>query len=130
MAIMNVFKTTTTASSQLDASQGSENKQAVSDFLTVQSFTNFAAMTGAISAAWQALQQLVPGDSRLLWVPYLLALIWAIVSVLISLEGLRKEDGVSLDLGAVLGAVFVGVINSLVLAGAVVGTSQMTGGGS
>lgn len=51
MAIMNVFKTTTTSESPLDASTGTQEKAPVSDFLTIQSFTNFAAMTGAITAA-------------------------------------------------------------------------------
>jgi hypothetical protein len=40
---MNVFKTTTNEESPLDASTGKEAKPPVSDFLTVQSFTNFAA---------------------------------------------------------------------------------------
>ena len=123
MSVMKVFKTTTAKASQLDASQGGTDTQAVSDFLTVQSFTNFAAMTGAITAAWHALKQMAPGAAWIRYVPYALAFVWAIISVLISLEGLRKEDGGALDWGAVLGAIFVGFINSLVLAGAVVGTS-------
>lgn len=56
MAVMNVFKTTTTADSPLDASAGTEAKPAVSDFVTVQSFTNFAAMTGAITALHKCLR--------------------------------------------------------------------------
>jgi len=47
MAVMNVFKTTTTAASPLDGSNSTADKPLVSDFITVQSFTNFAAMTGA-----------------------------------------------------------------------------------
>jgi hypothetical protein len=58
MGLMNVFKTTTTAESPLDASTGTEAKPPVSDFITVQSFTNFAAMNGAITAAWHALQNM------------------------------------------------------------------------
>ena len=122
MPVMKVFKTTTAKASPLDGSQGGNDTQAVSDFLTVQSFTNFAAMTGAITAAWQTLKRLAPDASWLPYVPYGLAFIWAIISVLISLEGLKKDGG-ALDWGAVLGAIFVGFINSLVLAGAVVGTS-------
>jgi hypothetical protein len=127
MAVMNVFKTTTTAESPLDASTGTEAKPAVSDFITVQSFTNFAAMTGAITAAWHALQTLTPGAAAI-WVPYLFAFVWAIVSFLISIDGLKKSKGgkETLDPGTVIGAVFVALINSLVLAGAVVGTNIAT----
>jgi hypothetical protein len=91
MAVMNVFKTTTTAESPLDASTGTEAKPTVSDFITVQSFTNFAAMTGAITAAWHALQTLTPGAAAI-WVPYLFAFVWAIVSFLISVDGLKKTN--------------------------------------
>jgi hypothetical protein len=96
MAVMNVFMTTTTAESPLDASTGTEAKPPVSDFITVQSFTNFAAMTG---------------------------------SLLISKDGLKKtKDGrETWELGTLAGAVFVALINSLVLAGAVVGTNIATG---
>jgi hypothetical protein len=128
MAAMNVFKTTTSGESPLDASRGTEEKPTVSDFLTVQSFANFALMTGAIAAAWHALQKIMPSATTL-WVPYGFAFVWAIISVLISLEGLKKgTDGSGkLDLGTVLGAIFVAAINSLVLAGAVVGTNIATG---
>jgi hypothetical protein len=127
MAVMNVFKTTTTAESPLDASTGTEAKPPVSDFITIQSFTNFAAMTGAITAAWHALQTLTPGAAAI-WVPYLFAFVWAIVSFLISIDGLKKSKGgkETLDPGTVIGAVFVALINSLVLAGAVVGTNIAT----
>jgi hypothetical protein len=125
MAVMNVFKTTTTAESPLDASTGTEAKPTVSDFITVQSFTNFAAMTGAITAAWHALQTLTPGAAAI-WVPYLFALVWAIVSFLISIDGLKKAGKEKLELGTLVGAIFVALINSLVLAGAVVGTDIAT----
>jgi len=129
MAITNVFKTATATTSPLDGFQNADPQRSVSDFLTVQSFTNFAAMTGAISAAWQAIQRLWP-EAASLWVPYAFAGGWAIVSILISLDGLRKADGSGkLDAGTVLGAVFVGLINSLVLAGAVVGTQAVVTGG-
>lgn len=128
MAVMNVFKTTTTADSPLDGSTGTETKPAISDFITVQSFTNFAAMTGAITAAWHALQRLTPAAAAI-WVPYLFALAWAIVSFLISLDGLKKIKGgqEKLELETLVGALFVALINSLVLAGAVVGTNIATG---
>jgi hypothetical protein len=113
--------------SPLDASRGTETKSTVSGFLTVQSFTNFAAVSGAITAAWGALQKLIPGASAL-WVPYLFAFVWGGISILISIEGLKTTSGASkeLKLGTVLQAVFVAAINSLVLAGAVVGTRLVT----
>jgi hypothetical protein len=127
MAIMNTFKTTTSAESPLDASRGTDTKPTVSDFLTVQSFTNFAAMTGAISAAWSGLQKLIP-EASTLWVPYGCAFIWALISILISIEGLKTTSSGSkkLEIGTILQAIFVAVINSLVLAGAVVGTRLVT----
>jgi hypothetical protein len=127
MALTNVFKTTTSAESPLDASRGTEAKPGVSDFLTVQSFTNFAAMTGAISAAWSGLQKLI-SEASTLWVPYGFAFIWALISFVISKEGLKTTVGSQekLELAMVLQAIFIGVINSLVLAGAVVGTKLVT----
>jgi hypothetical protein len=85
-------------------------------------------MTGAITAAWHGLQTLIPGAAAI-WVPYLFALAWAIVSLLISKDGLKKtKDGKGTwELGTLVGAVFVALINSLVLAGAVVGTNIATG---
>jgi hypothetical protein len=124
MVVMNVFKTTTSADSPLDASAASTTAHPlVSDFITVQSFMNFAAMTGAITAAWHALQVVVPGAAAV-FVPYLFAFAWGIISLLISLDGLKKNG--KLDPGSVGGAIFVAVINSLVLAGAVVGTKLAT----
>lgn len=125
MAVLNIFKTTTSQSSPLDASGGTNTTHAVSDFLTVQSFTNFAAMTGAITAAWNALQKVWPSTSAL-WVPYVFALVFGLISILISLDGLKKNGATKFDVGALFGAGFVAVINSLVLAGAVVGTDVAT----
>jgi hypothetical protein len=119
MAMMSLFRTTTSAESPLDASAGAPGKPAVSDFLTVQSFANFAAMTGAITAAWEALQRLTP-HAAALWVPYAFAFAWAAISLLGSLEGLRTNG--ALKPATVATAVFVGFVNALVLAGAVVGT--------
>lgn len=127
MAILSVFKTSTTASSPLDGSRGPESGQAenqVSDFLTVQSLANFGAMTGAITAAWGALQRLAWISPEAIWVPYSMALFWGLVSFLMSWSGLKSNNKV--DLGNLLGALFVALINSLVLAGAVVGTAIVT----
>ena len=127
MANMNILKTTTTEISPLDASTGNDAKPAVSDFLTIQSLTNFAAMTGAITAAWHALQLLMPSASTY-WVPYIFAFIWAFISILILIEGLKvtKNGTKKLKLGTLLGSIFIGIINSLVLAGAVIGTNIVT----
>jgi hypothetical protein len=126
MAIGNLFQTTTKADSPLDGSAGSDAKAQVSDFLTVQSFTNFAAMTGAITAAWNALQRLTPSAGAI-WVPYAFAAVFAVISLLTSLKGLKKDG--TLEIGTVFSAMFVGLINALVLAGAVVGTDVATSQG-
>lgn len=125
MSVLNVFKTTTSPASPLDGSGGNDTGRTVSDFVSVQSFTNFAAMTGAISAAWWGLQRFAPWASAL-WVPYAFAAAWAVVSFVMSLGGLKKPDGRT-DIGALLGAIFVAVLNVFVLAGAVIGTGIATG---
>jgi len=128
MSIANVFKTTTAVRSPLDASSGTTEKATVSDFLTVQTFTNFAAMTGAITAAWHGAQTLTPRAATV-WVPYLCAFAWGVISVLISVQGLKKSDDSQqpkLEIGTVFQAIFVAVVNSLVLGGAVVGTNVVT----
>lgn len=125
MAVASVFKTTTNLDSPLDASMGNEAKPGVSDFLTIQSLTNFAAMTGSITAAWHALQRLNPQLSAL-WVPYAFAAVFALVSILMSLDGLRKSGSTKVDMGSLLGAIFIAVINALVLASAVVGAAVAT----
>lgn len=117
MSVLDLFRTQTKADSPLDASGP---RKPVSDFLTVQALTNFGAMTGAIFAAWNALQRLTPAAAAI-WVPYAFAAGWLVVSLMMSWEGL-KENG-KLKWGAVGGALFVGVINWLVLAGAVIGTN-------
>jgi hypothetical protein len=120
----SLLASTTSESAPLDASatkSGSERK--VSSFLTIQSLTNFAATTGAIAAAWGALQTVVPGAAAL-WVPYVFALAWGAISLAMSLEALKKDGKV--QSGVIGGAIFVALINSLVLAGAVVGTRAVS----
>ncbi len=128
MSTMDLFKTTTSAEKPLDSSHGTPESPGVSDFVTVQSLANFAVMTGAITASWNALKAVTEWGSQI-WVPYAFALTWGIISLVMSLEGLKKDhdDGARLDLGSVLAAGFIARINSLVLAGAVVGTSQISG---
>lgn len=126
MAVGSLFKTTTNPESPLDASGGTTTSPTVSDFITIQSLTNFAAMTGSITAAWGALQRLDPQLFSELWVPYAFAGVFGVVSILTSLKGLRKNGTTKLDPGSVLGAAFIGLINSLVLPSAVVGADVAT----
>jgi hypothetical protein len=98
----------------------------VSDFVTVQSFANFAVMTGAITAAWKALQRVSPNLSKV-WVPYVFAGVWGLVSILTSLDGLKGGTD-KLKPGEVVSALFLAIINALVLASAVVGADVATGG--
>jgi hypothetical protein len=123
MKVSSLFKTTTIADSPLDGSGGDPTTPAVSDFLTIQSLTNFAAMTGSITAAWNFLQRLDPKFATL-WVPLAFAAFFGLVSISISLDGLKK--GGKLQIGGLLGAFFIAAINSLVLASAVVGAHVAT----
>lgn len=123
MALRTVFNVATDESAPLDASGGAAAKQTVSGFITTQSFTNFAVMTGAITMAWNAIRTLIPAASGL-WIPYLLALGWAAAAVVTSLEGLKKKG--KLVASTLTVAIFTAIINSLVLAGAVVGTAAAT----
>jgi hypothetical protein len=129
MKAASAFQTTTRADAPLDASGGAQDTPTVSDFLTIQSLTNFAAMTGAITAAWHALQRLDGQMFSTLWVPYGLALFFGIISIVTSLEGLKKGGGGSIALGTILGAIFIALMNALVLASAVVGAGLATGSG-
>lgn len=96
----------------------------VSAFLTVQSLSNFAAMTGAIMAAWHALARLSKFFSPI-WVPYVLALFFGVVSIAISWDALKSSTKPSFS--KILATVFIALINSLVLASAVVGAGTATG---
>ena len=125
MGITSLLMTTTTQRSPLDGSNGDTQTAGVSDFLTIQSLTNFAVMTGSIAAAWNALKLLQPTLFSGVWVPFAFSGIFAIVSVLISLDGLKKESTGRLQAGSVAGAVFIASINALVLASAVYGASTV-----
>ena len=133
MTLSSVFKTSTAVDAVTDGSRGDTSKPAVSDFLTIQSFTNFAAMSGAITAAWLAFQRLVPAMSGDIWFPYLCAFLLAIISYLISRDGLSQvaSDGsTKVPLGTTMQALFIAFINSLVLAGSVIGTNAVVTGTS
>jgi len=125
MGITNVLKTTTSAASPLDASTGDTSKPPISEFLTIQSLANFAAMVGAITAAWNGLRILNPWFSTP-WVPYLFAFAWGVISVSISLSGLKHENSEKFNFGAIGQASFIALLNALVLASAVVGGASVT----
>ncbi len=114
----NLLKTSTSRRAPLDGSGEDDQTTKVSDFLTIQSLSNFSAMTGAISAAWLGLQKLSPALSAF-WVPYAFSFAFGLVSILISLDALKKDGRI--DLGHLASAIFIAVINALVLASAVVG---------
>lgn len=134
MSLADVFKTSTAKEAVTDGSQGSTDKPGVSDFLTVQSFTNFAAMSGAITAAWNAAPILLPQAAGN-WFPYAMAFLWAVISYQISKDGLGTDDGTGKKVvpwGTTLQALFIAFLNALVLGGSVVGTGaaiKAAGGG-
>jgi hypothetical protein len=129
--LSNVFMTTTSRERPLDGyadSAGGEGFAAdrtakVSDFLTVQSFANFAVSTGAISMAWQALRQLDADtfDSR--WVPFVFCAVFAAISF--GSSRLRAQDA---GLTTLVSGVFVAVVNGLVLFSAVLGAQLAVSG--
>lgn len=103
------------------ATAGQATEVKVSAFLTVASFTNFSAMSMAIAAAWQTLQQLAPGVAWLKGpgLPLLLALAWCLVSLYLTWEEAKKAG--TFTAGAMAQALFMGLVNAVVLAGAVTG---------
>ena len=121
MTMFNLFSANTSPESPLDASGGQKDSQQVSGFLTIQSFNNFSAMTGGILAAWSALKLL---DERLfsgIIVPFIFAFLFGFISIVISINGLKEEG--KPDISNIAAAIFIGIINALVLASAVVGAS-------
>jgi hypothetical protein len=120
MSIASVFSTTATEAKPTDGNftaqtpdEQSKPKQ-VSDFITVQSLANFSVMSTAITAAWRGAQLAwAPFASNL--VPLILCLIFGLISVIASTPSGR---------GAWLSALFIALINSLVLFSAVVGVDQ------
>lgn len=91
----------------------------ISGFVTVASFTNFSTISGAIAGAWLMLKHVLPDVS---WVqgpgvPFVFALAWCLISLRMSWRELKESGG---D-GAILQALFMGLLNALVLAGSVIG---------
>lgn len=89
----------------------------ISAFLTIESLTNFAAMTGAISAAWFALGTFFAAAQHELTV-LALALAFGAISYLLSWRGLEGWSNR-------IAAAFIALLNSLILASAVLGMSGM-----
>lgn len=91
----------------------------VSAFVTVASFANFSTMSGAIAAAWVTLSHAMPGWTwaQGVGLPFLLALAWCLVSLLLSWDELKKSGSI----GGIAQALFIGLLNAVVLAGSVVG---------
>ena len=125
---LSILKTSVSPANPVDGSSGEgTSPPQVSDFLTLQSLTNFGAMTGAITAAWNALKVLDVNRFSTVLVPFAFAFAFAIVSFLISLDGLKDTAG-KYNAGVVAGTIFIGIINSLILASAVVGANVAVGG--
>jgi hypothetical protein len=123
----DLLRSTTSVVSPLDTCGDGDNK--ISEFPTLQSLTSFTAITGAFSAAFDSLRKFA-GDGPLSanWVPYALAGVWGLFSILISLEGLAAQDGGKLRASALFGDISIAILNSLVLGSAVVGVGAVTSG--
>ena len=90
-----------------------------SAFLTVQSFTNFTAMAGAITAAWKATQLVWDGASSA-WYPFALCVGWWVATIITSQQaGAASEKGRTF----LANSIFLGGLNMLTLFAAVMGVN-------
>jgi hypothetical protein len=94
----------------------------------VKSLTNFAAMTGGIAAAWGGAQSLW-GSLCGLWFPFVLCVLFGVVSLVASRPGARVKglDGKEAPdrpspVVRWLQPSFIALVNTFVLYGAVLGT--------
>jgi hypothetical protein len=136
MSIAKAFATTTTSaditSGNLGAAAPSGTKS-VSDFITVQSLTNFSAMTGAIAAAWGGAERFwAPFHG--IWFPFALCALFGVVSLVTSRPGEvvagpdgQPASGQPSSLVRWLQPSFIMVVNTFVLFGAVQGASLAIG---
>ena len=92
----------------------------VSDFLTVQSLTNFATMVGAITLAWKALTEVSSRIFGSQWTPLALALGWLVVSLVVSAQA---QGSARIQGRFWVSAIFIGILNTLVLFAAAIGVS-------
>lgn len=120
MATIDLLLTTVRKSnptnSLTDASDAQE-LTSVSEFLTVQSLANFAAMSAAIAAAWRVLEKVHPAFASM-WLPWGLALGWLVVSLLLSKAGAPPQKALT---GYWIPLAFIGLLNSTILVAAVAG---------
>jgi len=118
MSLGGIFKIAVTETKAKDP-----DTKEISAFLTAESLANFAAMTGAIAAAWKALQLCNSEWFSPLWVPLAFAAAWGIVSILMSLDALKTNG--KWDIGKCAQAGFIAVINTLVLFSAAAGAGAL-----
>ncbi|WP_406635870.1 hypothetical protein [Amycolatopsis sp. WGS_07] len=132
MSIAKAFATTTPTTEPTSGNLGDSapaGTKSVSDFVTVQSLTNFAAMTGAISAAWGGAQRLWnPLHGQ--WFPFTLCALFGLVSLLASRPGDPALDAQGTPLAQQTSPLvrwlqpsFIAAVNVFVLYGAVVGAT-------
>ncbi len=131
MSIANAFATTTTSAQVTSGNLGNAapaGTKSVSDFVTVQSLTNFAAMTGGIAAAWGGAQSLW-APLRGLWFPFVLCVLFGTVSLVASRPGaaVMGTDGQEVSdqpssFVRWLQPSFIALVNTFVLYGAILGT--------
>jgi hypothetical protein len=112
------------ASVQKDNRSNSQTKdltpgeqETASNFLTVQSLTNFAAMTGALTVAWKALSALSSTTFATQWTPFWMAVIWLFVSLIMTATQQKSGEWLK-NLPAWF---FIGAVNTFVLFAAVIG---------
>lgn len=117
---VGVSKDNPTSAATADKGPGDQTKN--SAFLTVQSFTNFSAATGAITTAWLALQALDADrfDTRV--TAFALALGWLLMSLITGAKASTEARTASFWVSSV----FLGFLNSLTLFAAVIGVSSAT----
>ncbi|MFE3174355.1 hypothetical protein ACFXPA_13480 [Amycolatopsis sp. NPDC059090] len=133
MSLAKAFATTTPTAEPTSGNLGDSapaGTKNVSDFVTVQSLTNFAAMTGAVSAAWGGAQRFWnPLHGQ--WFPFTLCALFGLVSLLASRPGEKMLDasgaalpGQPSSLIRWLQPSFIALVNVFVLYGAVVGAAS------
>ena len=113
---VGVEKSAPSSASTADKSASEQTEN--SAFLTVESFTNFSAATGAITTAWLALQALDQNrfDDRL-W-PFLMSIAWLVFSLVLGVTSVSSDTDRTKFW---VSGVFLGFFNALTLFAAVVG---------
>ena len=108
-----------TPSSASTADKSADEQTENSAFLTIESFTNFTAATGAITTAWLALQALDDQFIDRVW-PFWLSVAWLIFSLIIGARsGAASEEMIKFWVSGI----FLGFFNALTLFAAVSGVN-------